>query len=842
MFDGLVLTRLGKAELIKATDEGCLNFTHIAFGDGVTNDLYNLKDGLSHEVARLKITEVERTDDRIILSLDYTNRSFDKGFYFRELGIIANNKLCYYDNSGSDAEYINPMNEVVTKEKRLRIELIVSESVAVETTVDSKLYALKKDLAALGDKFLTTIKNQLGDHIVKKDVPENAMFTDTWIALKGATSSEDGSAGYAPAPPKGDANRYLRSDGEWEVPPDTRYTHPGYTARSSGLYKITVDSTGHISDVTAVTKEDITALGIPGQDTNTTYGAATESVNGLMSAADKKKLDGVATGANAYTHPGYTARSSGLYKITVDSTGHISDVTAVTKEDITALGIPGQDTNTTYGAATESANGLMSAADKKKLNGVAVGANAYSHPGYTERSSGLYKITVDGTGHVSSVTAVTKEDITALGIPGQDTNTTYGAATESVNGLMSAADKKKLDGVATGANAYTHPGYTARSSGLYKITVDSTGHISDVTAVTKEDITALGIPGQDTNTTYGAATESANGLMSAADKKKLNGVAVGANAYSHPGYTERSSGLYKITVDGTGHVSSVTAVTKDDITALGIVGTSGNTDINGTLTFNSDDQGIRTSKNDYGRIGDSLHAFFETWTNNLFCKHLSNQTKIGTSSDPYDIAYLKQIIDCTTFGGSTAAEQIQFKSYSNHSIEACPAVDNRSNWGLSSKKWYSVWSYAFSGASDRKLKKDIRDIDSEWANEFIDRLKPSSYRFKDNSYGKVHTGFIAQDVEKAMLELGMDRRDFAGLVKTIKPKDTDVDYKTYSESIDDPDNFEGPDENYDYCLRYDDFIAPLVAYCQGLKKKSLELEVRCDQLEKKVELLENKIS
>ena len=688
MFDGLVLTKLGKAELIKATDEGCLNFTHIAFGDGVTNDLYNLKDGLSHEVARLKITEVERTDDRIILSLDYTNRSFDKGFYFRELGIIANNKLCYYDNSGSDAEYIDPMNEVVTKEKRLRIELIVSESVAVETTVDSKLYALKKDLAALGDKILTTIKNQLGDHIVKKDVPENAMFTDTWIALKGATSSEDGSAGYAPAPPKGDANRYLRSDGEWEVPPDTRYTHPGYTERSSGLYKITVDSTGHISDVTAVTKEDITALGIPGQDTNTTYGAATESVNGLMSAADKKKLDGVATGANAYTHPGYTARSSGLYKITVDSTGHISDVTAVTKEDITALGIPGQDTNTTYGAATESANGLMSAADKKKLNGVAVGANAYSHPGYTERSSGLYKITVDGTGHVSSVTAVTK----------------------------------------------------------------------------------------------------------------------------------------------------------DDITALGIVGTSGNTDINGTLTFNSDDQGIRTSKNDYGRIGDSLHAFFETWTNNLFCKHLSDQTKIGTSSEPYDIAYLKQIIDCTTFGGSTAAEQIQFKSYSNHSIEACPAVDNRSNWGLSSKKWYSVWSYAFSGASDRKLKKDIRDIDSEWANEFIDRLKPSSYRFKDNSYGKVHTGFIAQDVEKAMLELGMDRRDFAGLVKTIKPKDTDVDYKTYSESIDDPDNFEGPDENYDYCLRYDDFIAPLVAYCQGLKKKSLELEVRCDQLEKKVELLENKIS
>ena len=270
MFDGLVLTKLGKAELIKATDEGCLNFTHIAFGDGVTNDLYNLKDGLSHEVARLKITEVERTDDRIILSLDYTNRSFVKGFYFRELGIIANNKLCYYDNSGLDAEYIDPANTVVTKEKRLRIELMISDSVTVETTVDSKLYALKTDLVTLWSKFVEVIKKQLGDHIVKKDVPENAVFTDTWLALKGATASVDGSAGYVPAPPKGAANRYLRSDGTWEVPPDTQYTHPGYTERSSGLYKITVDSTGHISDVTAVTKADITALGIPGQDTNTT--------------------------------------------------------------------------------------------------------------------------------------------------------------------------------------------------------------------------------------------------------------------------------------------------------------------------------------------------------------------------------------------------------------------------------------------------------------------------------------------------------------------------------------------------------------------------------------------
>ena len=47
--------------------------------------------------------------------------------------------------------------------------------------------------------------------------------------------------------------------------------------------------------------------------------------------------------------------------------------------------------------------------------------------------------------------AITKDDIVALGIPGQDTNTTYDVATTSKNGLMSSSDKTKLNGVETGA-------------------------------------------------------------------------------------------------------------------------------------------------------------------------------------------------------------------------------------------------------------------------------------------------------------------------------------------------------------------------------------------------------
>ena len=84
------------------------------------------------------------------------------------------------------------------------------------------------------------------------------------------------------------------------------------------------------------------------------------------------------------------------------------------------------------------------------------------------------------------------------------------------------AEKTKLAGIATGANKYVHPSHTAATSGLYKITVDALGHVTAVTAVTKNDITSLGIP--DTNTTYGLASATANGLMSKEHYAKLNGM------------------------------------------------------------------------------------------------------------------------------------------------------------------------------------------------------------------------------------------------------------------------------------------------------------------------------
>ena len=65
-------------------------------------------------------------------------------------------------------------------------------------------------------------------------------------------------------------------------------------------------------------------------------------------------------------------------------------------------------------------------------------------------------------------------------------------ATTENNGLMSSADKAKLDGIEAGANNYTHPVYEAKQAGLYRISVDNTGHVVTADKMTSEELTAEG--------------------------------------------------------------------------------------------------------------------------------------------------------------------------------------------------------------------------------------------------------------------------------------------------------------------------------------------------------------
>lgn len=183
---------------------------------------------------------------------------------------------------------------------------------------------------------------------------------------------------------------------------------------------------------------------------------AQETGKGLSSndytTAEKTKLSGIAEGANKYVHPSYTAQKSGLYKVTVDAAGHVSGATAVAKADITALGIPAQDTTySNMAAATASAAGK---------------AGLVPAPAAGKQASFLRG---DGSWVVPE-------------------NTTYADATTSTHGLMSAADKTKLNGVATGAQVNKIESVKVNGTAL---TIDSSKAVNvDLTAYAKSaDVT-----------------------------------------------------------------------------------------------------------------------------------------------------------------------------------------------------------------------------------------------------------------------------------------------------------------------------------------------------------------
>ena len=129
---------------------------------------------------------------------------------------------------------------------------------------------------------------------VKTAVPENAGFTDTTYSnMTGATSSAAGTAGLVPAPAAGKQSSFLRGDGTWVTASEMSFsTMTGATSSAAG--------TAGLVPAPAAGKQASFLRGdgtwvVP---TNTTYSNATTSTAGLMSATDKSKLDGIATGAN----------------------------------------------------------------------------------------------------------------------------------------------------------------------------------------------------------------------------------------------------------------------------------------------------------------------------------------------------------------------------------------------------------------------------------------------------------------------------------------------------------------------------------------------------------------
>lgn len=271
----------------------------------------------------------------------------------------------------------------------------------------------------------------------------------------------------------------------------------------------------------------------PLQDDNIDIPSATTTNAGAMSAIDKGRLDSLYNEFGSIQNPGDKLDSLPNNLVTgVDATSR--NATSVTinykQSDLSAASNSYANPITksqTIPAATQSAAGVMTATDKQNLdvnipnritnldnrvttevdrleeliesssseitndlnveiqarkdgdNQLQTNINNLQSTMNTELAKKVGKVTVAGSGNA----------VTTASISGDTLTLTKGAT----------------------YNNYVHPAGSApsKASGFYKFSTDSTSHVASVTAVTKADITALGIPAQNTNTTYTFANGSA---------------------------------------------------------------------------------------------------------------------------------------------------------------------------------------------------------------------------------------------------------------------------------------------------------------------------------------------
>lgn len=241
----------------------------------------------------------------------------------------------------------------------------------------------------------------------------NVPWTDTnttYSNMGAATSSAAGKAGLVPAPAAGKQASFLRGDGTWVVPTNTTYAKAntstlglvmiGY-AENGKNYPVELDSSGKMY------------VNVPWTDTNTTYG-----VVGANGSTGLVKNGSTVTSASGYTAcpivsgvPYYKDTNTtyaNMKAATASAAGAAGLVPAPAAGEQTSFlrgdGTWVVPTNTTYGLASTTANGLL-----RQLNG--------------------------------STSNFMRGDGTWATPP----NTTYAVANESTNGLMAAADKKTVN-------------------------------------------------------------------------------------------------------------------------------------------------------------------------------------------------------------------------------------------------------------------------------------------------------------------------------------------------------------------------------------------------------------
>jgi len=275
---------------------------------------------------------------------------------------------------------------------------------------------------------------------------------------------------------------------------------------------------------------------------NTTYSLATQAASGLMSATDKGKLDSIAEGANNYTLPsagtslggvktgGDVTISSGVITVNDDSHNHIISNIDGLQSALDGKAASGHNHDSVYYTQAEV---------DTLLSGKAASSHTHSYAGSSSAggaATSANKLNTNAgsaTQPVYFANGVPVKTTYTLGasVPSgaKFTDTTYGVATTSAAGLMSKEDKAKLNGIASGANAYSLP---AAGSSLGGVKSGGDVTISSGTITVNDD-------------SHNHIISNVDGLQSALDNKA-------ATSHSHTNYANVSHKHYAVGTSQTG--------------------------------------------------------------------------------------------------------------------------------------------------------------------------------------------------------------------------------------------------------------------------------------------------
>lgn len=498
--------------------------------------------------------------------------------------------------------------------------------------------------------------------------------------------------------------------------------------------------------------------------------SATQSIAGLMSAADKVKLDGLninnvsnisfssdaakvtATISKDNGNAADTSTTVNLPVVSSTSAGSMSATDKIELDRISTanfalgavtpaastVGIAASKTtistgasatnNITLPAATQSVAGVMTAADKVKLD--------VTLPNLINNNkTNIDNYTVNGF-KISTNPVLDGADIKITGYTKPSTTGALAAA-DSVNGALGKLEKKLDDEVTNRTNAVSNLTNTVNSN---KSTIDNyTINGAKISTNPKITVTVGG---------------SGNAVTTASFSGTVLTLTKGAtyNNYSHPAGSgaSKSTGLYKFSTDSTSHISGVTAVTKSDITALGIP----SSDTNTTYSFSSGNGGFTVTPSGGSSQTVSIGKPSTAGTADKVANTLTftgYQSKSYNGSAAVSVAIPSRVSDLTNDSGyitsytdtknTTGSTNSSSKLYLIGATSQASSPVTYSNSGVYTQSGAVYASAGFYDTSDMRVKDNIESIDVSKA----DKIRLVEFDRTDREHHGY--GVIAQELE-----------------------------------------------------------------------------------------------